>query len=70
MTHWNDIRDRLPVRPDVTHVEYHRPPTKSEIAFGHGATHYRTFTVEEACFGGTRILRKWFVADDGKRYYR
>lgn len=61
---------RLPVRDDVTKLEYHRKPTRGEVRFGHGATHYRTFTVEEACFPGTRIARKWFVADDGLRYYR
>lgn len=62
---------RLPVRDDVTEVEYYRPPTVSEIRFGHGATHYRTFLVEECCHKGTRILKRWFVAqDDGLRYYR
>lgn len=60
----------LPVRDDVTEVKYHRPPTTSEIRFGHGATHYRTFPVEEAVFPGTRVLKKWIVADDGLRYYR
>lgn len=62
---------RLPVRDGVTHITYHRAPTKSEIRFGHGATHYRTFPVEECCHKGTRILKRWFVAkDDGLRYYR
>ncbi len=28
----------LPIRDDVTELEYHRPPTKGEIAFGCGAT--------------------------------
>ena len=60
----------LPVRNDVTEVQYHRPPTASEIRFGHGATHYRTFPVEDAVFPGTRVLKKWIVADDGLRYYR
>jgi len=60
----------LPVRDDVTECQYHRPPTKSEIRFGHGATHYRTFSVEECCHKGTRIKKRWFVAkDDGLRYY-
>lgn len=61
---------RLPVRDDVTELEYHRNPTASEVRWGAGAIHYRTFTVEECCFPGTRIARKWFVADDGLRYYR
>lgn len=64
------LKYRLPVRADVTEVKYHRPPTPSEIRFGHGATHYRTFHVSEVCFPGTRIAKKWFVADDGLRYYR
>ncbi len=61
----------LPVRDDVTQVEYHRPPTRSEINFGYGATHYRTFSVAECCHPGTLILKRWFVAaDDGLRYSR
>ena len=61
----------LPVRDDVTECEYHREPTPSEIKFGQGATHYRTFPVEVCCHPGTRILKRWFVAaDDGLRYYR
>lgn len=60
----------LPVRPDVTEAEYHRPPTQAEIRFGHGATHYRTFPIEECTKGETRVLKAWFVADDGLRYYR
>jgi hypothetical protein len=65
-----DLSNRLPVRDDVTQVDYHRPPTRSEINFGHGATHYRTFPLAECTFPGTRFLKKWFVAkDDGLRYY-
>jgi hypothetical protein len=29
-------------------IEYSRKPTKSEIKFGHGATHYKSFD-ESAC---------------------
>ena len=60
----------LPVRNEVTEVEYHRPPTKSEITFGHGATHYRMFSIEECCHRGTRFLKTWLKADDGLRYSR
>ena len=61
---------KLPVRDDVTTVEYHRAPTPSEETFGYGATHYRTFQVTECTFPGTRILKKWFIADDdGLRYH-
>lgn len=66
----DSLRNRLPVRDDVTEADYHRPPTKAEMNFGHGATHYRTFPLEECCYPGTRILKAWFVADDGLRYYR
>lgn len=62
---------RLPVRDDVESVTYHRPPTAGEIRFGHGATHYADFTVEEAAWPGSRILKRWFVSPyDGLRYYR
>lgn len=65
-----DAGGYLPVHPDVTECEYHRPPTPAEIRFGHGATHYRTFPVEECCHPGTRIKKRWFkAADDGLRYY-
>lgn len=62
----------LPVRDDVTECEYHRPPTKGEIEFGYGATHYRTFPLEECCWPGTRIPKKWFVVQEVNgpvRYY-
>lgn len=62
---------RLPIREDVSLVTYHRPPTPSEIRFGHGATHYRDFSPEECCHKGTRFLKRWFISpDDGLRYYR
>lgn len=64
------METRLPVRDEVTTVTYHRPPTPGEVRFGEGATHYRDFDVEECCHPGTRILKRWFVADDGLRYYR
>lgn len=61
---------RLPVRDDVKTVEYHRNPTSAESYRGYGVIHYRTFTVEECCKRDSRILKRWFVADDGLRYYR
>jgi len=65
------ITERLPVRDDVTECTYHREPTKGEVSFGAGATHYRTFPVEDCCFPGTRVMKRWFVAtDDGLRYFR
>lgn len=65
-----EMRNRLPVRDDVETLTYHRPPTAAELRFGYGATHYRDFDVVEACHPGTRIPKRWFVADDGLRYYR
>lgn len=51
-------------------IEYHRPPTKAEISFGHGATHHRSFAPID-CVKPTGELKKWFVSsDDGLRYYR
>lgn len=61
----------LPVLPEYHSCTYHRPPTQSEIKFGHGATHYRDFKIEDCCHKGKRIKKAWFVAsDDGLRYYR
>ena len=61
----------LPIRNDVTQITFRRAPTKDEVNFGYGATHYRDFPIEECCHTGTRIMKKWFVAkDDGLRYYR
>jgi len=51
-------------------IEYHRKPTKEEIKFGEGATHYRSFILNEIGVNKTGKLKKWFVALDGLRYYR
>ena len=51
-------------------VKAHRNPTPSEIRFGHGATHYKEFTLEQWLHndGG---LKKWIKCPhDGLRYYR
>lgn len=61
---------RLPVRDDVEILEYHRKPTDAEIRFGHAATHYGEFTVEECCYPGTRIAKRWFADESGVRWYR
>ena len=51
-------------------ITYHRPPTKGEIKFGYGATHYRDFEPIE-CVKKNGSLKAWFVSpDDGLRYYR
>jgi hypothetical protein len=64
------FKSRLPVRDDVRTVTFHRNPTPSEIQFGYGAIHYRTFSIDEACHKGTRFLKRHLKADDGLRYYR
>lgn len=50
-------------------VTYHRSPTRSEIAFGYGATHYRDFELAD-CLNKEGAIKKWIKADDGLRYYR
>lgn len=60
----------LTVRDDVESITYHRPPTTGELRFGEGATHYRDFDIEDCCYKGTRIAKRWLVASDGLRYYR
>ena len=52
-------------------IDYQRKPTKGEIAFGYGATHYITLDVNDMRIrkaDGT--LKKWFLNKaDGLRYY-
>lgn len=50
-------------------IECSRKPTEYEIKFGHGATHYREFKIGDILKRNGK-LKKWFVADDGLRYYR
>jgi len=52
-------------------IQCHRPPTKGEIKFGEGATHYRDFPLSVIGLKkGKAIYKDWFIApDDGLRYY-
>jgi len=52
-------------------LECHRPPTKGEIKFGEGATHYRDFPLSIIGLKkGKASWKNWFKApDDGLRYY-
>jgi hypothetical protein len=51
-------------------ITYHRNPTKSEIKFGYGATHYKDFPME-MCIKKDGKLKKWLKCPhDGLRYYR
>lgn len=64
-------RSALPLRPEVQEVTMHRNPTPSEVKWGAGAVHYRTFPAAEVCHKGTRFPKAWHKAkDDGLRYYR
>lgn len=49
----------------------HRPPTRGEIKFGEGATHYRDFPLSVIGLQkGKALQKKWFVSPDDKlRYY-
>lgn len=53
-------------------LEAHRPPTKGEINFGYGATHYADFNLSEwlVIRDKTVVLKKWIKSSDGLRYYR
>jgi len=51
-------------------IEYHRQPTERELKFGEGAIHYRDFNLAQTGITKTGDLKKWFIADDGLRYYR
>lgn len=64
------LRYGPPVLDHVERLHYHRNPTEAEIALGYGATHYRTFSIAEACYSGTRIAKRWLKANDDLRYYR
>jgi len=52
-------------------IQCHRPPTKGEIKFGKGATHYRDFPLSVIGLKkGKAMWKDWFKApDDGLRYY-
>lgn len=51
-------------------LEYNRQPTKGEIKFGEGATHYKHFEASQYLKSSGRI-KKWLVCPiDGLRYYR
>jgi hypothetical protein len=52
------------------YTEYHRKPTKSEIKFGEGAIHYKSFHFE-IFLKPNGDIKKWLVCPhDGLRYYR
>lgn len=52
-------------------IQCHRQPTKGEIKFGEGATHYRDFPLSIIGLKkGKAMWKNWFIApDDRLRYY-
>jgi hypothetical protein len=63
MIHISDFR----TKPKT--IEYWRNPTKAEIKFGHGATHYRKFDLKH-CFSEEGFLKlKIRALDDNLFYY-
>ena len=50
-------------------IEYHRKPTKWEIKFGEGATHYKNFSLN-LCKKSNGELKNWLICPiDGLRYF-
>lgn len=45
-----------------------RNPTKAEIAFGYGATHYRCFPIEMCVKKDGEMKRRLFAKDEGLWY--
>lgn len=51
-------------------ITYHRKPTRGEIKFGEGATHYKDFEAQN-CMTRFNRLKQWLICPhDGLRYYR
>jgi hypothetical protein len=53
-----------------TLVTFHRKPTQSEIRFGHGATHYRDFPIDDVKKKDGKIKKRHKAKDDGLIYTR
>lgn len=60
----------LPLHEGITELTYHRKPTKGEIKFGYGATHYRDFDVTECLKKDGDIKKRIKGKDDGLIYTR
>lgn len=51
-------------------ITYYRNPTQSEIKFGEGAIHYKSFEFKD-CLNSKGEIKKWVICPiDGLRYYR
>ena len=51
-------------------LEYHRKPTAAEIKFGHGATHYLSFSKEDFLKKGGTIKKRLKCSITGLIYTR
>lgn len=61
-----------PYQCEPGEIVYRRQPTMSEIRFGHGATHYRTFTIADTpeMFLADGSRKRFFKAKDDGLFYR
>ena len=50
-------------------IEYWRNPTDDEVSFGYGYIHWLTVKKEDVTKSDGK-LKKWFIGNDGLRYYR
>lgn len=50
-------------------ITYHRSPTKYEISFGEGATHYKDFDIDFVVKSDGNYKRWVKCPIDGLRYY-
>ena len=65
-----EAKDWVDETLSVTTQNYKRPPTKGEIAFGYGATHYLDIP-ENICLKRDGTIKKWLINPmDGLRYTR
>ncbi len=50
-------------------ITCHRQPTEAEIKFGHGATHYKMFTISEIGLNKKGEIKNWFNCKEDKLRY-
>lgn len=55
---------------DNKEIEFHRKPTKGEIKFGHGSTHYKDFKIKDLKVINGRIQTRVKCPIDGLIYTR
>lgn len=50
-------------------LEYWRNPTKEEIKFGHGATHFREFDTDKCIDENGDLILAFYASDDHRKYH-